>query len=93
MTDTTTFYRTIIGQVSQFVAITDEMRLISDRIGADSSLSSKLAASAQAGGRTDLTVADFDNLKAAIDAIDTLLNSNSPSVNAPTVKLPFYVVL
>jgi hypothetical protein len=93
MTDAITFYRQIITQVGQFTQAADQVRLISDRIGADSTLSAKLAQAAQAGGRTDLQTADFDNLKAAIDAIENLLNSNSPGVNTATVKLAFYEIL
>jgi hypothetical protein len=93
MTDATTFYRNIVAQVTQFTTSADQVRLISDRIGADSTLSAKLAQAAQASGRSDLATADFDNLKAAIDAINNLLNSGSPGVNTATVKLAFYEIL
>ncbi len=93
MTDAVTFYRTIISQVTQFVGIWEDLQLISARIGADSSLSTAAATAAQAGGRADLMTADFDNIKAAIDSISTRLNSNDPSVNSATVRLPFFKML
>ena len=52
MTDTITFYRNIISQVTQFTQAWENLLLVADRIAADSSLSGKLAASAQAGGRS-----------------------------------------
>jgi hypothetical protein len=93
MTDTTTFYRLIIAQVNQFVQAYENILLLSDRISADSSLSAALAASANAGGRTDLTTASFDDLNNAVKSVQTRLNSNDSSVNAATVKLPFYKVI
>ena len=93
MTDTTTFYRQIVAQMTQYTTANDQVRLIADRIAADSSLSAALAQAAQAGGRTDLTTADFDNMKAAIDAVSNLLNSSAPGVNTATVKLAFYKML
>jgi hypothetical protein len=93
MTDATSFYRLIVSQVGTFTTACDQIRLIADRIGADSTLSGQLATAANTGGRTDLKTADFDNMKAAIDAIDSLLNSSSPGVNTATVKLAFYTML
>jgi hypothetical protein len=93
MTDATTFYRLIIGQTNTFVTAYENMLLISDRISADTSLSAALAQAANAGGRTDLTTASFDNLNAAIKSVQTRLNTNDPLVNAATVKLPFYEVI
>jgi hypothetical protein len=93
MTDTTSFFNNIVSQVRAFTDACDQIRLIADRIGSDSSLSAGLADAASLAGRQDLKVADFDNLKAAIDAVSALMNSNVPSVNAATVKLPFYMVL
>jgi hypothetical protein len=87
-----------VQQVSLFVNALENLKLISDRIGADSSLSAALATSAGSAGRSDLSTGDFDNLKAAIDCIASLLDSNTtgftaPSVNAATVRLPFYTLI
>jgi hypothetical protein len=93
MTDSTSFSRVIIQQVGQFVLAYENLLLISDRISSDSSLSAALAAAANAGGRTDLTTASFDNLNNAIKSLQTRLNTNDPLVNAATVKLPFYQII
>jgi hypothetical protein len=93
MTDSPTFFRTIVSAVAGFTNAAEQLRLVSDRIGADSSLSASLATAAQAAGRTDLNTASFDNLKAAIDSIQTRLNTADATVNAATVKLPFYQIL
>jgi hypothetical protein len=93
MTDATTFYRQLVAQCGVFTQACDQIRLLADRIAADSTLSAAAAAAAQAGGRPDLTTGDFDNFKTATDSIETRLNTNDPSVNAATVKLPFYKLL
>ena len=93
MTDAITFYRQVIAQCANFTQACDAIRLLADRIAADSSLSAAAAAAAQAGGRTDLSTGDFDNFKTATDSIETRLNTNDPGVNATTVKLPFYKLL
>jgi len=93
MTDTATMFRLIVAQTNSFINAYEDLLLISDRISADSSLSAALAASANAGGRTDLTTASFDNLNAAIKSIQTRLNTNDPTVNAATVKLPLYQII
>jgi len=93
MTDTATMFKIIVANTQTFIAAWEQMRLIADRIGADTSLSSKLASSANASGRTDLTTADFDNLNAAIGSLTTRFNTADPNVNAATVKLPFYTVV
>ena len=99
MTDTITFYRSIVSQVTQFIATVEQMQLISDRIGADSAMSAALAASAATGGRADLTTASFDNLKVVIDLVTTLLAAQNGG-NVPvaintggTVKLGFYKIM
>lgn len=93
MTDPINFYRTVISQVTAFVGAYENLLLISDRISADSSLSTSAAAAANSGGRADLTIADFDNLNNAIKSIQTRLGSNDPTVNSATVKLPLYKIL
>lgn len=93
MSNTITMLNGIVLTVTQFIAAHEDLKLISDRIGADSSLSAALAAQAAKSNRTDLTTADFDNLKAAIDAVTAFLNSHSNLVNSDTVRLPFYKVM
>lgn len=94
MTDTVNFYRTLVANTAQFVQAWESLKLMSDRIGADSYLSGQAATSAQAAGRTDLTAAEFDNFKAATDLLTALLNSNSTQVNTGgSVKLAFYKLL
>lgn len=95
MTDTTSLLNTIIGAVNSFNNNLETFKSLSDRIGADSGLSAALAAKSPSVGRSDLTTADFDNLKAAIDALVSLLNDvgSSHSVNTATVKLAFYKVI
>jgi hypothetical protein len=76
-----------------------DMKSISDRIGADTALSGEAANAAKAAGRSDLVAADFDNLKVCIDLMQDLLNAvnggNVPvSVNTGgTVKLGFYKII
>lgn len=77
MTDTTTFYREAVSAAKQFVNAFENMKLISDRIKADSFLSGQAATAAQAGGRSDLTAASFDNLQIATDLITSLMNTTS----------------
>src|SRR4051812_31571152 len=99
MTDTTVFYRTVIAQVTQFVKAYEDLKVLSDRIAADSALSGQAATAAQAGGRSDLTAASFDNLKVAADLIESLLSANT-GANVPVsintggkVKLALYKLL
>lgn len=94
MTDSVTFYKTTITQVTQFVQIWENLKLIADRITADSFLSGQAATAAQAGGRSDLTAANFDNLKAAIAVVETLLENTNGSVNSGgAVWLAFYKMM
>lgn len=94
MTDTISFYRNLVAQTNQFVQAWEALRLMHDRIGSDSFLSGKAAASAQATGRTDLTAADFDNFKSAVDVVQALLDSTNVAVNTGgTVKLAFFKLL
>ena len=93
MTDTNTMFRIIVANTNTFIAAYEQMALISDRISADSSLSAALAQAANLGGRSDLNTASFDNLNNAIKSVQTRLNTNDPTVNAATVKLPFYEVV
>ena len=77
MTDTTVFFRAVVAQATQFTKALEDLKLLADRIGADSALSGKTATAAQAGGRADLTAADFDNFKIATDLLTSLLNTTA----------------
>ncbi len=79
MTDSITFYRQVIAQVGQFMTAYTNIKVLADRIAADSALSASAATAASAGGRADLTTGDFDRFKIATDAITTALASGSPS--------------
>jgi hypothetical protein len=99
MTDTTAFLNFCIATCQQFNLALENLKSISDRIGADSSLSTNTATAAQKANRTDLATADFDNLKAVIDLLTTVLNATNGG-NVPvaintggTVKLGFYKIL
>jgi len=94
MTDTVSFYRGLVIQVGEFVRAFEQLKLLSDRIGADSALSSQAAVSAQQGGRTDLSAADFDNFKTATDLLASTLESSNVGVNTGgKVVLAFYKIL
>jgi hypothetical protein len=99
MTDTTAFLNLCVSTVQQFNKTLGDLRSISDRIASDSSLSTATAAKAAGTGRSELTAADFDNLKVVIDLVDTLLdktNGQTVSVNVNTggtVKLGFYKMI
>jgi hypothetical protein len=99
MTDTTAFLTLCVSTAQKFNSVYEDLKSISDRIGADSALSTNTAAAAQNTGRKELVAADFDNLKVVIDLLTTLLNSNnggSVPVNVNTggtVKLGFYRML
>ncbi len=99
MTDTAAFLTLCVSTTQAFNRAYEDMKSISDRIGADSALSSATAAMAQATGRKELSAADFDNLKVCIDLLGTLLNASNGG-NVPvavntggTVKLGFYKML
>ncbi len=99
MTDTTAFLDTIVRVAQNFNQILEDMKSISDRIGSDSNLSTATAVAAAAGPRKELVAADFDNLKVAIDLLQTLLaasNGGNVPVTINTggkVVLAFYKVL
>jgi HD-like signal output (HDOD) protein len=99
MTDTLNMLSQVINGARNFTLWVENLRQISDQIGADSSLSAKLATTAASAqfNRSDLVTADFDNLKAAIDALANHLNaagsSVTPVVNTATVKLAYYKIL
>lgn len=99
MTDTTAFLNFCVSTTQQFNRNLEDLKSISDRIGADSNLSTNTATAAQSTGRKELVAADFDNLKACIDLLTTLLNAiNGGNVSVTintggTVKLGFYKIL
>lgn len=96
MTDTTAFLNFCVTTSQSFNRILEDLRSISDRIAADTALSSATAQAAQATSRKELTAADFDNLKVCIDLVGALLaakNNDTVSVVVNTggsVKLGFY---
>lgn len=99
MSDTTVFFNNILAWVRRYAEDLENLKQISDRIGADSAMATNLAAAATKAGRTDLVAADFDNLKVVIDLESTLLNAinggNVPvSINTGgTVKLGYYRIM
>ena len=99
MTDASSFFQTCVGVCRVMSQNLEDLRSISDRIGADSALSGEAANAAKTAGRGDLAAADFDNLKVCIDLMQNLLNAvnggNVPvSVNTGgTVKLGFYKII
>ena len=99
MTDATSFFQTCVGVCRVMSQNLEDLRQISDRIGADSALSGEAAAAAATAGRTDLKAADFDNLKVCIDLLQELLaavNGDSVPVSVNTggtVKLGFYKII
>jgi hypothetical protein len=94
MTDATTFYRTVISNTQQFITAYENLRLIQDRIASDTALSSAAAAAAAQGGRADLAAADFDNLKLAMDQLETFMNTVNGSVpTGGVLKLAYYKVI
>ena len=99
MTDTTAFLNFCVSSCQTFNKNLEDLKSISDRIAADSALSTNTAAAASKTGRSELVAADFDNLKVCIDLVVNLLNAinggNVPvSVNTGgTVKLGFYKMI
>lgn len=94
MTDTTSFYRGVISATTQFINAFEDLTLLADRIAADSSLSSNAAASAAASGRSDLTAANFDNFRLAVNLLNGVLTNSSTSVpDGGTVRLAFYQLM
>ena len=99
MTDATSFFQTCVGVCRIMNENLQDMKSISDRIGADTALSGEAANAAKAAGRSDLVAADFDNLKVCIDHLQSLLNAVNGdtvpvSVNTGgTVKLGFYKII
>lgn len=96
MTDATAFLNLCVATSQQFNRVLEDLKSISDRISADTALSTATALAAQGTGRKELTAADFDNLKVVIDLLGTLLNATNGG-NVPvavntggTVKLGFY---
>ena len=99
MTDATAFLNFCVTTSQQFNHIYEDLKSISDRIGADTFLSTATAAAAQNTGRKELVAADFDNLKVVIDLLTTLLNATNNQVitvvenTGGTVKLGFYKMI
>ncbi len=94
MTDTTSFFRNVVSASTQFIAAFEAMILLADRIAADSALSTATATAAQAGGRSDLTAANFDNFRLAVNLLNTKLHAPDASVpNGGNVVLSFYQLM
>lgn len=93
MTDTITFYRTVVSQATNFIQAYTILKASMDRIAADSNLSTSAAAAAVAGGRADLTAAKFDNLQAATALVTSLLNAQTGGNVTVTINTGGKVVL
>ena len=99
MTDALSFFQTCVGVCRVMNQNLEDLKSLSDRIGADTALSAAAADAAAKAGRTDLAAADFDNLKVCIDHLQSLLNAvnggNVPvNINTGgTVKLGFYKII
>ncbi len=94
MTDTVAFYRNVVAATAQFINAFEALTLLADRIAADSALSTATAQTAQGVGRTDLTAANFDNFRLAVNLISNKLNASDASVpNGGTVRLSFYQLI
>lgn len=94
MTDTRTFLGQVVAQTTNFVQAFEQLKLLADRISADSALSVNTAAAAQSAGRTDLSAADFDNFNSAMQLLETTLTNSSTSVNTGgSVRLAFYKII
>lgn len=98
MTDATAFLNFCVTTTQNFNRVYEDLKSISDRIGADSALSNATATAAQATSRKELQTQDFDNLKACIDLLSALLNTSqngtvTATANVATVKLGFYKIL
>lgn len=94
MTDSRTFLQQLIAGTTNFVLAFEQMKLLADRIAADSSMATNTAAVAQTSGRTDLQAADIDNLNAAVQLFETTLNSSNAGVNTGgSVRLAFYKII
>jgi hypothetical protein len=78
MSDPVIFYRSVVTTVSAFINDLDNLRVMSDRIANDPQLVIEAATAAVNGGRADLSIDDFNNLKSAIDQILFTFNSGSP---------------
>jgi len=92
MTDATNFVRQLVIQLTAFDSSYQDLRRMAQRIADDSFLSGQAATAAHGSilKREDLSAADFDNFKAAMDVIDALLSSTNPSVNTGgNVRLAF----
>jgi hypothetical protein len=90
MTDTNTFFRTTVVQTGQFIAAYEAMLLVMDKLATDPTLAAAAAQSANAGGRTDLSTASFQQLQEAISLIQTLMNTSQPPLGGNFTKMPFY---
>lgn len=94
MTDTRTFLQQLIVGVNNFTLAFEQIKLLADRIQADSALSAATAAAAQLNGRSDLSTGDFDNFNSAAQLLETTLTNSSTSVNTGgSVRLAFYKII
>lgn len=94
MTNSATFLQQLVVGINNWVLAYEQLVLLADRIAADSSSATNLAAAAATGGRTDLAIADFDNFNSAMQLLETTLNGTNVSVNTGgSVRLAFYKIL
>jgi hypothetical protein len=88
MSDPTAFNRTVTLTVRSFADSMQQIQELKDRMDSDAGLAVAAAATAQASGRADLAVDDFNNLGAAIGQILATWNTGEP-----TEKSFFYQML
>lgn len=94
MTDNNTFLQQLIVSTNNFILAFEQMKLMADRIRADSAAATNLAAAAQTRGRTDLIIANFDNLNNAMQLLETTMNNPNAGVNTGgAVELAFYQII
>jgi hypothetical protein len=93
MTDTNTMFRMIVANTNAFIKAYEDMALIEDRLATDPNLAAELAASASAGGRTDLGEPQFEQLQTAIQLVQTLMNTTQSTLGGNYTKFPFYEII
>jgi hypothetical protein len=86
-------WRSIVGSTNTFIKAYEDMALIEDRLATDPNLAAELAQAANAGGRTDLNTASFQQLQEAVVLVQTLMNTSQPNLGGNYTKFPFYEII
>jgi hypothetical protein len=84
MTSAPTLLRRITNACANWQAAVEELNAVTGMISADSSLAAALAAAATAGGRSDLSTANFNDLVVAQGLMNSLLAASNGG-NVPVV--------